>query len=347
MSLTLTPATEKLICRALARGEEDAYLTFAGKAWGRGSVQATASRLAWLYERNPNSRGMQSDLLVLWHESEIVGAHHRMRLPWRIRDARMEVPSLHDLAVLPAYRRGGGLQLILAALAGEARVALLGLSNVSDEIYRRMSVPTLKLFWLERNRNPLAAGLQVLASHLVKRREHSLARGNVVRNQYQFSRIMEPSEQDLMAAVSMRPAAEAYVDWDLPSFRWRFFDAEGPANLLFLARSGTEIVGRAVLSIGLRHGLPVGRLVDMVISQPECQNPMIEVINDALDELKISFAFFTTSSRELADAWIARGWHYKNNPPGARWFSRDRSAMPRFWIQGGAWDFGCDPRIAG
>src|SRR5207248_11795518 len=110
--------TSKLFCRGLAPGEEDAYISFAKKIWGAGSFQAHPPSLKWLYKANPNSRGMQSDLLVLWDENKIVGAHHRLRLPWRIGGQRITMPALHDLAVLPNYRKGEGLQLILAALAG-------------------------------------------------------------------------------------------------------------------------------------------------------------------------------------------------------------------------------------
>lgn len=344
----LCAAPVKLVCRGLAPCEQDAYFIFAKKAWGADCVQSTPSRLKWLYESNPNSKGMEADLLVLWHGSKIVGAHHRMRLPWRVGDAHVTVASLHDLAVLPAYRRGEGLQLILAALAGETLVALFGLSGASDEIYGRMRVPSVGLSWLERNRNPLAAGFQVLQSRVRPPQERSVSGQSILRNGYEFRRISKPSEEDISEALSLRPVVDAYVDWDVASFRWRHFDENGPKNILLLARSGTRLVGRAVLSVGLRHGLLVGRVVDMIANQPDCQDTMIAVIDQTLSELGISFAFVVTSSHDLAEVWTMRGWSNLDNPPGARWFSRDRSALPRqFWIHGGAWDFGCDKRARG
>jgi hypothetical protein len=291
---------------------------------------------------------MQSDLLVLWDGSEIVGAYHRLRQPWCLDGQRITIPALHDLAVLPNYRRGEGLQLILAALAGETHVALFGLTGVSDEIYNRMRVPGVELFWLEKDRNPLAAGLRALKAKAQSPKERSVSEQKILRNGYEFRLISTPSEANIREALSVPISARAYVDWDFPSFRWRFFDENGPRNILLLARSGTRISGRAVLSTGLRHRLLVGRVVDMVTNELECRNAMIEIINKTFSELKIPFAFLVTSSRELADAWTMRGWSNRKNPPGARWFSRNKSAAPQpIWIQGGAWDFGCDKRVGG
>src|ERR1700704_5700617 len=74
----------KVVCRCIEPNEEAAYLEFARMAWGKNSVQADRSFLAWLYKENPNTRGTKRDLLVLVDGNKIVGAFHRMRVAWRI-----------------------------------------------------------------------------------------------------------------------------------------------------------------------------------------------------------------------------------------------------------------------
>jgi hypothetical protein len=82
--------------RGLERGEEPAYLNFAQEAWGKDSPQSDPRTLDWLYA-NPNTAGMHHDLIVLTDKNRIVGAHHRMRIPWRFNGQKVLVPSLHDL----------------------------------------------------------------------------------------------------------------------------------------------------------------------------------------------------------------------------------------------------------
>ena len=95
-----TPSqTGKLFCRGLISGQEEAYFNFARKAWGEDSAQAESSRLKWLYKANPLSQGSQSDLLVLWSGNEIIGAHHRMRLLWRIGHSRIVLPSIGNMTL--------------------------------------------------------------------------------------------------------------------------------------------------------------------------------------------------------------------------------------------------------
>src|SRR5579863_4080331 len=156
----------KIECRGLVTDEETRYLEFAREAWGSHSPQASASFLDWLYKENPNSLGINRDLLVLVGGDQILGAHHRMRVPWSINGERSIVPSLHDLCVLPGRRAGGaggrlvppGLQLMLAALEKENHVALFGLTPMADKIYARMGIPVLRLFWMQKIRSLVRAG---------------------------------------------------------------------------------------------------------------------------------------------------------------------------------------------
>src|SRR5215469_3643585 len=103
----------KLECRGLEHHEKAAYLKLAEKAWGRNSPQSEASFLEWLYDANPNTLGMNRDLLVLAEGGDrIVGAFHRMRVPWHVCGQDIVVPSAHDLFVLPSHRTDAGHSLV-------------------------------------------------------------------------------------------------------------------------------------------------------------------------------------------------------------------------------------------
>ncbi|HKW74838.1 MAG TPA: hypothetical protein VJN64_04875 [Terriglobales bacterium] len=335
--MTLTPAT-------LSPSELPAYLDFARLAWGADSPQASARRLEWLYSASPITQGMERDLLVLRQRDRIIGAHHRMRIPWNIRGERLIVPSLHDLAVLPEYRTGGGLQLILAALAREAHVALFGLSEAADQIYQRMRVPTIPLWWLQKLRNPARIAMQMSAARL----DFPPPRFPALKSD-RFTSDLEtlstptPTDSEINAALSLRPQADAFPDWDTATFRWRYFHPLGPRNLLFLARKNNSALARAVVSLGVRNGVLTARIVELLSQENSAVAPVLAAIERYLDRLRVPLAFAVTGSETVLEHLISAGYKLRSNQPGARWFAQKKTAVPEtFWISGGAWDFGCD-----
>jgi hypothetical protein len=277
---------------------------------------------------------MERDLLVLRQGDRIIGAHHRMRIPWNIRGERLIVGSLHDLAVLPEYRTGGGLQLILAALAREPHVALFGLSEAADQIYQRMRVPSVPLWWLQKLRNPVRTAAQMTASRLdfppprlpaVNRPAFGL--DHFARTKLEILSSTTPSDSEIESALSLRPDAEAFPDWDTATFRWRYFHPLGPRNLLFLARKENSTLARAVLSLGIRNGVLTARIVELL----------------SREDSAIALAFAVTGSEHVVKYLQSLGYKLRAQQPGARWFAQKKSAAPSsFWVSGGAWDFGCD-----
>lgn len=350
--------TAAIECRGMTPDEEPAYLQFAREFWGPDSPQADPLFLRWLYRENPNTQGMQRDLLILAEGSRIVGSHHRMRVPWRVNGNRLMVPSLHDLAVLPEYREAGGkqglvppgLKIMLAALEKETYIGLFGMTPVADQIYERMHVPEIKLFWLEKIRSRIKAGIQMAASLLDVpiRKAGSVGRSTKSFEDYEIGRIAIPIGEEFEEAVSVKPREQTFPDWDFGAFRWRFFHDFGPRNILLIARKNHVPVGRAVISLGLKKGIFVARVVDLVFQEEQCLPALTTEINQLFSELGAPVCLAVTSSQKVADEFIASGWRYRKESHGSRWFSSRGSERPQeFWISGGAWDFGCDKKIEG
>jgi len=343
-------------CRGLAPNEWAKYLEFARRAWGIHSPQADQSFLTWLYKENPNTLGIDRDLLVLVEGSHIVGAHSRMRVPWLINRQRFVVPSLHDLFVLSSYRSQGketrlvppGLQLMLAALENEDHVALFGLADVADKIYERMRIPCVKLFWLRKIRSWMKTGLQIAVARLgwtIGNGWQVIRKTNALQG-YEISRMAVPTSDELVEALTVKPSVRTYPDWDLASYRWRFFHDLGPKSIMFLARRSGEVSGRGVISIGLKNGVFVARIVDLVFQDSECLTPLLEEIERTFCELRVSVGLTVTASSEVADHFRRAGWDYRKGAISTRWFTRKGVPRPEdFSVNGGAWDFGCDARI--
>jgi Acetyltransferase (GNAT) domain len=346
----------RIECRGMTADEKPAYLQFARKAWGTDWPQAEPSFLAWLYKENPNTQGMERDLLVLVDDGRIVGSHHRMRVPWRVNGNRFIVPSLHDLAVLPEYRKPAGdqglvppgLKIMFAALEKEAHVGLFGMTDVADKIYERLHVPDTKLFWLEKIRSRIKAGLQLTTSRLGMNPRISppVGRGTSRSQDYEIARIPNPADEEIAEALSVKPSPQTHPDWDLESYRWRFFHKLGPRNLLLIARRNSTPVGRAVISLGLKSGIFVGRVVDLAFQEENCLQVLVNEIGQTFSHLNAPVCLAVTSSQQVADRFRASGWKYRKQSGGSRWFSGRGTERPQdFWICGGAWDFGCDTRI--
>lgn len=356
LSVSNGSVTPKVVCRCIEPKEEAAYLEFARAAWGNKSLQADQSFLAWLYKENPNTRGMERDLLVLVDGNKIVGAFHRMRIPWRIDGKRLIVPSVHDLFVSSSHRtvRGEqclvppGVQVMLAALERETHVALFGLGEVADKIYERMRNPAVRVFWLEKIRSRANAATQMVASRLglSVRSGRQISRRITRTSDFEVLRIVDPTPDELVEALTITPRAQTHPDWDLASYQWRFFHELGPRNILLLARRNRTLSGRAVVSVGLKNGVSVARVVELVFQDAQCLDALSQEIEETISSMGVPVCLAVTSSSDVAECLRRTGWDFRKKAIGARWFTQRGEIRPEgFWICGGAWDYGCDARI--
>jgi hypothetical protein len=344
---------EQMSCRCITASEYDEYLRFARIAWGDGSVQASRTRLDWLYGANPYTQGAERDLFALFDGDRIVGSHHRMQLPWRVGEAKIIFPTCHDLYVLSEYRRGGGLELITAPLKGQRCALLFGLSAQAEPIYSRLQKAYSRLrtdevrsFWLQKVYRRFSALPKLLLFKAGVVPRVKLCWREEVRTAIglRIQVTPQPDNAQIEAALSCTPDASIYTDWDEKSFRWRFFHAAAPPHLLLLVFSGAQCLGRAVLSFGIKHGLPLGRLVELTAPHsPAALSLLLEEIDRSLLTSGVAIALAATTDANSAAALSAKGWAERKNPARTRIFMQDHGVdLSRCHIWGGSWDFGMD-----
>lgn len=344
-------------CRGLEQDEKSLYLEFASKAWGARSSQADPQFFDW-FLANPNSLGTRRDLIVLVEEDRIVGAHHLMRIPWCLNGRKLLIPSVHDLYVLPSHRSVPGgqslvpssLKLMLAAFDGEPHVALCGLSPGAEAIYSGLRIPSFEVFWLQKIVSRMRAGIQIAARFLGWRLGgyRPLAPRKITSGDHQILRTPSPTSDELRDALTLKPSGQSYPDWDLASYTWRFFHELGPKSMLLLARRNGRVVGRCAVSIGSKHGCVVARVTELLFEDELAMQALLKESEHLFSDIGAAVCLAVTSSVEGAKGLRASGWTHRKKPPGTRWFSRNKAERPEgLWISGGAWDFGCDARLAG
>ena len=201
---------------------------------------------------------------------------------------------------------------------------------------------------MQKIRSLVRAGMQRTASRL----GWSTGNGQLVNRgtfrlaDYEVLRVAAPTSEELAEALTVKPSAKTYPDWDMDSFRWRFFHELGPRNILFLGRRNGKTSGRAVVSLGLKDGVVVARIVDLVFEESECLDALSEGMEHTFSEMRVAVCLTVTDSQVVAQHSRRAGWDYRKKAICARWFTRKAEVRPQnFSICGGAWDFGCDSRI--
>jgi hypothetical protein len=321
--------------RPLAEGEEEKLLAFARGYYGERAHQANARRFEWLYKRNPLTAGARKDVVVATaSDGRVVGCHWKTRLAWRWEDDRVVIPSLHDLHILPEYRHGYGLALVLAALAGEKKAALLGLSTMSEGIYKRMRCPEAPM---ARLRKVISYGRTMLGIA-------GWRRGVVPREAHreETSVWIEPPEDAIRPALQLNYAGPCHLDWTPETYRWRFFHELGPKNALVLMGKPGQPVARAVFSLGRRKGAVMARLVDAAVADPKLYAPLFRSLEWAMQKFRVAVATAVTTSEHGRDCLLAMGWRPYSEGVSSRFFLRGASTVQLGEVWGGSYDYGFD-----
>jgi len=211
-----------------------------------------------------------------------------------------------------------------------------------------MRIPAVRVFWLEKIQNRAKVGAQMVAARL----GWSMRSGRPIHRRitkafgFEVARIADPAPDEIIEALTITPQAQTYPDWDLTSYHWRFFHELGPQNILLLARRNGRLAGRAIVSLGVRNGVIVARVVELVFDGADCLDALLEEIEQTLSYMRVPVCLTVTSSQEVAERFRRAGWEYRRGAIGARWFTQKGEVPPRdFSISGGAWDYGCDARI--
>ncbi len=275
--------------------------------FGREGYQQHRAYLNWLYRANPTGRGV-ADCLVARQGGEIVGCMHRMMLPLTSGgDDRLAV--LHNHFVAPALRAGPGVLLLRRAVKDIAAGFAPGVQAPLDAIYRRLGFKPYAGAWLMRVLSPIAVAVQVGRARL-------RAPGPVVVDvealQRHFPDLLitgrpdEDAVQSLAIAMRRGDDAAVAVDWTPALVAWRYFHGEGPKHLLVRARDRTAM---AVISLGLRRGLRVARLLEMEAgADPRWPGRVRAVMRASGAAVALCFSTDPAMTRTLrADGWRMRG----------------------------------------
>jgi len=241
-----------------------AYLAFAREQFGEHAYQAKPAYLEWLYEENPEAKaGYEGFLVGTNDQQEVVGCIHKLYQRWHWNGKSVVFPAIHNLAVHPDYRGGLGSLLILSSLRGEEMAFVPGVASDQTPVYERLKFHKLAAHWY-RSPVHLARGAFRIARHKVRpgpNREIDLEKTAAQLNRKERKGIQHeifPNDEtlkELLASVERRRPA-VYPEWNLKSFRWRFFHPKGPRHLLL--RAGLEDF--AILSVGNHRGSVVARL---------------------------------------------------------------------------------------
>lgn len=328
-------------------GERTAeYCMFASESWGAGAYQAKPAYLDWLYRENPSAGGEPDFLLAVTEAGQLVGAVHRMNLPWNL-DGRIEtVPAAHNLYVREHYRTGTGLYLLLAMMKNQDHVfcpsQVPPLADTLDRLrwqeatvrwYRRILSPTAAALRLARNRLPGGQPPRMTAAAIAPA-PRNLGAG--------IQATVTPSEGtigELSRAMRERLAGvREKPHWTPELVHWRFFHPIGPKHLLVHDRDGQFLI----LSLGRRHGLNTSRIIDGSCASPEKMALMVQKTEKFLSRHGVHVLLGFSSDHQLQSALECAGWRPLTGHTRRTFFyHRDKSArFTRYAFNASAGDFG-------
>jgi len=315
-------------------GDIDSLLQFACSYYGPRSHQAKRSRVEWLLQHNPLSKGLNDVIVAATEEGRIIGCHWKTRLGWNWEGSDASIPSLHDLAILPEFQNGQGLQLVFAALAGEQKAGLLGLSSISDGIYNKMRCPLVPMVRFQKilSYTRVAFGMAGFRPSMPKVSGlHKRSSDGTVRL------YLQPQMETIQSALALPYGGSAHQQWTAETFRWRFFHPLGPKNFLVLL--GKE--GRAVCSFGVRKGALLSRVVDAAVAHPTLYPALFEAVEWSMRQLGIAVATTATTCAPAIEHLATRGWS-RQEGVSSRFFLRGTSRVEMTDVWGGSYDYGFD-----
>lgn len=242
----------------------DAILEFTRRTYGPASHQATERFHRWCYQRNPNrSEELGGAIVAVREDGRVVATVNRLLMAWNVEGVIMPIPAIGDLAVDEEERKGGlGLRMVMRSVQGAQHAFVNGSNPNSSPLFRGLKYQELTgAFWGRLVLAPVRAA----ARHGLYRAfgrspgDHTLL---TPRTPDGFTATADPTDELLLRLAAFLNAAPATIKphWDVPSLRWRFFDAEGPRHLLLFAGDTTGTITAAMLlSAGPRHGIHLCR----------------------------------------------------------------------------------------
>jgi len=249
------------------------YQALAVRMFGKVSYQANMDYLRWLYEQKEFKR--DNCCLLLLVNKKIVGCICIMYLDWSVGPERVKVAIPHNLVVLPEFRKGVlGMLLTYKIISENQWMFIPGVSGKWAMFHERvLKMTKIPLVCYRKILRPLRGGIKIICSRIL----------NIQVSGARFSR-SEDYLCDCCKKIQFttRPSVEIMQKiadilnyssigmiapyWDLNQVYWRFFHPLGPKHMLLHFGFGDEVNDFMILSLGLRHDLNVGRIIEVVAS---------------------------------------------------------------------------------
>lgn len=327
------------------------YQEFAAQQFGTTAYQACPEYLDWMYAENPFGGCPSDGMLALNDAEQVIGCVHRLRVPWRINGERVVVPAIHNLMVEPAHRQGVGGILAVTSIRSEPFGIVPGVVEPIAEIYRKIGCHLVPSQWFRRVLKPLTLGLQLGAKKLlgtqptpkhfpIESVETQLP-SSVGRGWLRFAPT-DAQLAELAALFQQQQADAAGPDWSVDFLRWRFFHAKGPRHAVVCLEQEGRLTDAALISLGPRHGVNVGRIVAAVASDPVNLRIVVRLVEHVVRQHGGTVLLAYSASPALQGQLASLGWQPMANGPQTYFHRRGKKPIPPIAFNGEAGDLGLE-----
>lgn len=299
------------------------YRALAEREWGVGCHQADPAFLRWAHKNPIQPPKGRSAIWLGVDDQTVIGCIHTMRLPWRVGDRLVDVPTLHDWLVAPEYRTGLGTMLLTTALRGERHAFIPAAAGELEQVYTALRCEPADSMWFRHVLRPAAGALRFGLGRALGEQTNELLRPRLRRPVpgahagYALSIGAEPSLQAaLLERLHRDPPTEAgaWPHWSAESFAWRFFDDDGPWHLVLHQARGSRVEDFCLLSVGVRHGLAIGRLMLTAFADLDAFERLAIAAQRVLTDLGVHVLLAFTLDPRQRVAFARVGWRKRPGP---------------------------------
>jgi hypothetical protein len=328
----------------------DRYAAFARRSWGGDSYQHSRNYIDWLYRDNPSPDKHESDFLLAVDGEQIIGCIHKMRLPWRVGEKTVEIPALHNLIVDEAHRDGTGFMLILRAQGNHEHILIPGVAKPLSEVYVKLKYQRVKASWYRKVVRPVATAMRLVQKRFKISAPPRYFDARIIEtlrlSHNNIRATLSPDETALShIATTLNERAASYAaspKWDVAWLRWRFFHPRGPRHCL--VQRDTDFL---LLSLGPRHGLNAGRIIDASATSADSLGSLLQSANDVLRKSSAHVLLCFSADTALNEMLTARGWISQTDPIDTYFYHKKRKEVfETYNFHASAGDFGFEA-IAG
>ena len=324
-----------------------AYRHFARKCFGEQAYQSNKNYIAWLYQENLLSRQEDDFLIGVLEDGRVIGCLHKMRLNWNYRGNIVEVPAFHNYMVDPDFRHAAGFFLLMKALSNEQHALMPGTGRVTSEIYEKLGFQEAKTSWYLKILRPIHGAFIMSARKFLSRPfraryfdsprlEETSSSG--------FSVTLSPTDdllEPLVGAMNSHEPEVAAPLWTVEQLKWRFFHSLGPRHLLIYEDSPRTIRSFAILSLGPRRGLNLGRIVELNAASVDSLRQLLHQVVAVTRESQGHVLQFLSADQKTND-WLALiGWKSRRSHAKSYFYHKIKNQrFEHYSFNSNAGDFG-------